>query len=121
MTPRDMLKLGITFLNNGQWNQQQIVSKNWIEKAQKPYLDNMAIKIPGEDSGPVGYAYSWWAKELEVKDQKIDLFWALGWGGQKIIVLPSLNAVVIFTGGNYNSGTNQFEILEKYIIPAIYK
>jgi len=35
------------------------------------------------------------------------------------IVFPELNTIVIFTGGNYNSKTTNFKILEKYILPAI--
>jgi hypothetical protein len=35
------------------------------------------------------------------------------------MVLPEVNTVVVFTGGNYVSGKPPFKILEKYIIPAI--
>ena len=47
------------------------------------------------------------------------MYHALGWGGQEIIILPELNTVVVFTGGNYISNVKVFEILEKYILPAI--
>ena len=119
MKPRDMLKFGILYLNNGKWNQQKLLSKDWIDKSSKPYLGNLSIKIPGEDSGNVGYGYSWWTKKLKTKDKDITIFWALGWGGQKIIEIPALEAVIVFTGGNYNSGTDQFKILEDFIIAAM--
>ena len=47
------------------------------------------------------------------------MFFASGWGGQNIMVLPELNAVVVTTGGNYTSKVKTFNILEKYIIPAL--
>ena len=47
------------------------------------------------------------------------LYYAGGWGGQRIMVFPELNAVVIFTGGNYTSTVRTFAILENYVIPAI--
>jgi hypothetical protein len=46
------------------------------------------------------------------------MFLALGWGGQKIMVLPEVNTVVVFTGGSYTSEVRNFSILEKYVIPA---
>ena len=117
MKPRDMLKFGVTFLNDGKWNQNQLISKKWVEKSSNPYPPNTKIKIPGEDSGNVGYSYSWWTKEYS--NEKSNLYWANGWGGQKIIIIPEKEAVIVFTGGEYNSGTKQFDLVVNYIIPAL--
>ena len=119
MKPRDMLKFGIMFLNEGKWNQTELLSKNWVENSSKPYSNNIKIKIPGEDSGNVGYAYSWWTKRHIKGGTEMDIFWALGWGGQKIIIIPSKQAVIVFTGGDYSSGTKQFGLVTDYIIPAM--
>lgn len=119
MTPREMLKFGILFLNDGRWNHTQLISTDWIKKSAQPYAHNTGIKIPGEGSGKVGYAYSWWIKKLSEGNQKMDLYMALGWGGQKIIIIPEKKAVVVFTGGEYNSGTKQFDLLADYIIPSM--
>jgi CubicO group peptidase (beta-lactamase class C family) len=119
MTPRDMVKIGVTYLNNGVWKGEQIVSRQWVEKSATAFPGNNGIKIPGEDSGRTGYAYSWWTKQYSNAGKEINMFWALGWGGQKIIVFPEINAVVVFTGGNYTSEVKTFSILEKYIMPAL--
>jgi len=119
LTPRDMAKIGVTFLNNGVWNGQQVISGQWVEKSTVPYPSNDRIKIPGEDSGRVGYSYSWWTKQYSDSGKEINMFWAVGWGGQKIMVFPEVNTVVVFTGGNYTSEVKTFNILEKYIIPAL--
>jgi len=42
-----------------------------------------------------------------------------GRGGQELIIIPELNAVVVFTGGNYVTLTTTFSILDKNILPAI--
>ncbi len=47
------------------------------------------------------------------------MFSAGGWGGQHIIVLPEVNTVVVFTGGNYVSKRPPFKILKDYILPAL--
>jgi CubicO group peptidase (beta-lactamase class C family) len=118
ITPRDMVKIGVTFLNNGVWDGQQIISEQWVEKSATTFPVNTGINIPGEDSGRVGYTYSWWTKQYSDSGKEINMFWALGWGGQKIMVFPEVNTVVVFTGGNYLSEVQNLKILEKYVIPA---
>ncbi len=44
---------------------------------------------------------------------------AVGWGGQQIVIMPELNTVAVFTGGNYVVNVKIFEILKKYILQAI--
>ena len=117
MTPRDMVKIGVTFLNHGVWHGERIISEQWVAKSATPFRDNQGINVPGTDSSGVGYSYSWWTKEYAEK--AINIFYAGGWGGQRIMVFPELNTVVVFTGGNYTDKVSTFDILEKYVIPAI--
>lgn len=55
ITPRDMVKIGSVFLNDGRWNQEQIISSGWVEKSSRPYRNNRRINIPGSVSGLSGY------------------------------------------------------------------
>lgn len=109
-TPRDMLKLGVTYLNDGVWNGERIISSDWVENSSRTYKQNKRIKIPIEDSGKNGYAYSWWTSELSHSGDKIMMFRAGGWGGQSIMVFSELDMVIVFTGGNYatNSSLTNF-------------
>ncbi|UCC91089.1 MAG: serine hydrolase [Dehalococcoidia bacterium] len=118
MTPRDMVKIGVTFLNNGVWKGKQIISEQWVEKSATPFADNKGIDVPGTDKKNVGYSYSWWTKTFSSSGKEIYMFYAAGWGGQNIMVFSELNAVVVITGGIYTSSTKTFALLEKYIIPA---
>jgi CubicO group peptidase (beta-lactamase class C family) len=119
MSPRDMVKIGVTFLNKGVWKGKQIISESWIEKSASSFPGNHGINIPGVASGRNGYSYSWWTKSYSKSGKRINMFNAGGWGGQEIIVLPELSTVVVFTGGNYLSKVKVFKILEKNIIPAL--
>ena len=119
ITSRAMVKVGALYLNKGLWQGKRIISGTWVEKSATAFNNNLGIDVPGEDSGKNGYAYSWWTRELSHKDKKIKTFYAGGWGGQKIIVIPDLNAVVVFTGGNYLAKTREFSMIEKYIIPSM--
>lgn len=119
LTPRDMLKFGVTFLNKGVWNGKQIIPRHWVEKSAVLYCDNSGINIPEEPSGRLGYSYSWWTKTYSEAGKEINMYAASGWGGQHIMILPELNTVVVFTGGSYGTGRAPFRILERFIIPAI--
>jgi CubicO group peptidase (beta-lactamase class C family) len=119
LTPRDMLKLGITYLNKGEWNGKRIISDDWVKNSAKPFNNNIGINIPGEDSGKNGYGYTWWTSQFSHNGSEINMFRAGGWGGQEIMVFPELDMVVVFTGGNYDSSTSLFKLLEKFILPAI--
>jgi CubicO group peptidase (beta-lactamase class C family) len=89
------------------------------KKLSQPYANNTDIKIPGENAGRLGYAYSWWTKKISLEKTGMNIFWANGWGGQIIIVIPEKNALVVFTGGEYNSGSKQFSLFEDYILPLV--
>jgi len=127
LTPREMLKFGATYLHAGVWDGQRILSEQWVEHSANPYpgpdnswLNHFLRSIPPGDStwGPRGYAYTWWTHAFSHSGKEIPAFWAFGWGGQKIVVFPAQNAVVVFTGGNYTSADTTAKILTAHVIPA---
>jgi CubicO group peptidase (beta-lactamase class C family) len=119
MTPRDMVKFGATYLNQGVWNKNRIVSEQWVEKSATPFAGNRNIDVPGTGKKDVGYAYSWWTYTFTGSGQAIDMYYAAGWGGQHIMVIPDLDTVVVTNGGAYTSVVKIFALLEKYVIPAL--
>jgi hypothetical protein len=111
LTPRDMHKFGILFMNNGSWNDKQIVPASWVK-------ESTAAKI---EVGPSeGYGYFWWTKQFNVNEKPVDCFYAWGYGGQYIFIVPSKNLVVTMTASNWvmNEKKYAFEMMEKYIILA---
>lgn len=119
ITPREMIKLGVTYLNEGIWNGKRILSANWIAKSSAPFKNNNGIRIPIEDSGENGYAYSWWTSQFFHNGQTINMYRANGWGGQAIMVFPELDMVVVCTGGNYAKNSKLYKLARKYIVPSI--
>jgi CubicO group peptidase (beta-lactamase class C family) len=114
-----MLKLGVTYLNGGVWDAKQVIDPGWVARSAVPYGDNTGIRIPGTDGGPKDYGYTWWIHHTRHNGEKLDAFYAGGWGGQRIIVLPDLDAVVVMTGGTYTANTATFAVLDNYILAAI--
>lgn len=110
LRPRDMAKLGYLFLNGGVWEGEPIVSREWVEESTKKHVTR---------SSSAGYGYQWWLLTYRVNSMSVDAFHADGWGGQRIIVFPSLDMVVVFTGGNYVGADPSNEIVSRHILPAL--
>lgn len=119
ITPRAMAKIGVTFLNKGLWNGVRIISEDWVEKSATAYPGNSWMNDWDDHYGMRGYSYSWWTHQFVHSGKRINMFYAAGWGGQFIMVLPQLDMVVVYTGGNYTTFRPPFEILKEYIMPAV--
>lgn len=128
LTPRDMLKFGRLYLQNGEWEGEQLIPLDWVEQCKTPYtgrnstwLNTIFWPIPGDDDtfGRRGYAYTWWTHRLRSEGHKVELFYASGFGGQQIFVIPDLDTVVVFTGGNYHRMLYNLKIIKRYVLPAV--
>lgn len=117
LTPRDMLKFGQLYLNKGKWRNKRILSKKWIKKSFKNYLN---LENTPEKNG---YGYLWWHHSYIINRKEIKSIEARGAGGQYIFIIPKLDLVAVITSGNYRNrkGQQPEKILEKYILPVIMK
>lgn len=117
LTPKDLLKFGQLYLNNGLWDGEEIISQQWIKKSFDKYyfLDNTFDKNE--------YGYLFWHKTYNAKGKKIASIEARGSGGQYLFIIPEYELVVVITSGNYrnNKGFQPEIIMEKYILPEIVK
>lgn len=98
--PHDMAKLGYLWLNKGVWEGKQIVSSKWVEES---------VKVHMKTGGPDDYGYGWW-----IPTNRPGAFVANGRGGQRIIVVPDLNLVIVTTGGGF-----EFSQIEPLIVAAL--
>ena len=105
LRPRDMAKLGYLYLRKGQWDGQQIVSSEWVEKATQTHAD-LDVNVHFE------YGYHWFTHPAMVG------YAALGDLGQIILVIPESDLVIVTTAATEES---IFELIEQYILPAVQK
>ena len=111
ITSYDMLKFGNLFLNNGCLDGKQIISSKWIKESTRPLYktyDNIGH-----------YGYHWWVSSFNNKDLEINYYFALGYGGQNIIIVPDFNLVVVFTSSMYNSSLSPLLYFKEFILKAI--
>jgi CubicO group peptidase (beta-lactamase class C family) len=97
LTPYDMLKLGQLYLNKGIYNGVRVVSEEWIKKATTFKITTNGI----EPFGP-SYGYFWWLGSTKLHGY----YFANGWGGQFIFVVPDLNLIVVATNTWANVATD---------------
>ena len=114
MLPRDMVKFGFVNLNQGQWNNQQLIPKLWIEESIMPAY---------APSNSTLYGYLWWIRDFEINNEIHRSFNGEGWAGQVIRVFPSLELVIVITskdnGYEVADFSQQFRLTLDYILPAI--
>tara|TARA_B100000989_G_C19506266_1_gene456649 strand:- start:619 stop:1818 length:1200 start_codon:yes stop_codon:yes gene_type:complete len=95
-TLRDYAKFGLLYLQNGLWNDNQIISKQWIEDSHS--TDGIHL-VPGEretSSNPWGYGYQWWVPGFPDTD-----YTASGVYNQYIYIDPLSEIVIAKTSSNY--------------------
>ncbi len=86
MSVLDMARFGLLYLRNGQWKDQQLLSKDWIEESTTSY----SSANPG-----VGYGYLWWIW-TDKPFQSYGMYSATGSGGRHVIaILPALKLVIV--------------------------
>jgi CubicO group peptidase (beta-lactamase class C family) len=85
MTPRQMLRVGELYLNGGQIDGRQIISRQYVQDTFEP---RGRSRISGRE-----YGYGWWMREMAGRQA----YYAWGFGGQYIVLVPSLEVTVVST------------------------
>ncbi len=88
---RDLAKLGRLYLNNGEWNGEEIIPTEWITKSST---------VTDDGGGWWGYSTGWWFNDEYFTDNlHSDIqFFAAGYGGQIIFVDPASNVIIVRQG-----------------------
>ena len=107
----DYARFGQLMLNEGNWNGNQIVSKDW---ALKSTLENKSIprdiypKWFGGSDKRIYYNYHWWGHVN--KDGNYN-FYANGNLGQNIYIIPEKETVIVHCGNSLQYYNSDFDLL----------
>jgi CubicO group peptidase (beta-lactamase class C family) len=113
MTPRQMVAFGELYLRRGRAGGRQVIPEGWID----------ASWVPRGRSGWSGqeYGYGWWIRDLGGRRA----YYAWGFGGQYIFVVPDLDLVVVTTSSTAVSEERRrhrrtvFDLIERFVIEPI--
>ncbi|MCM3595036.1 beta-lactamase family protein [Metabacillus idriensis] len=106
----DMQKIGQLMLQKGMYNEKRIVTSEWISQSTKPNL--MTYDYIGY------YGMHWWVNKLDRnKDfsKENTFYFALGFGGQYIIIVPQSETVITITSDIYEDSLRPMRIIESHL------
>jgi CubicO group peptidase (beta-lactamase class C family) len=106
---RDLAKFGYLYLNGGRWNGTQVVPADYVRASTQPHTE-----LPWLGPGG-GYGYQWWTRRVGQHAS----FVAVGIGGQRILVIPDLDLVVVITTDAQQQRGDAEDLVGQTIIPAV--
>jgi CubicO group peptidase (beta-lactamase class C family) len=116
LQPRDMAKFGLLYLQRGQWRNSQLIPEAWVKAST-----SVQAKISDRLFGFQSYGYQWWLGSAR-DDAHTPWIMAVGFGGQRIMLIPSRDLVMVMTAGMYRNRAQTditFEVLLDGVLPAV--
>ena len=111
LTARDVAKLGLLYMRDGMWNETQILTPEYVQASTRTWSSD---GFP-EDAE---YGYHWWVLPSELHPA----FFAAGYGGQYLWVVPNLDLIVVTTADYWLPAAliqdHRFLITD-FVIPAV--
>jgi CubicO group peptidase (beta-lactamase class C family) len=111
LTPRQMLRFGQMYLDGGVYQGKQVVPAEWVresvrQRTTSPYNGH-------------GYGLGWWSKDSAGRR----VFFAWGYGGQYVFVVPELELVAVFISESEGPRApghlpGIHRILDEYLVPG---
>ncbi|UKS29401.1 beta-lactamase family protein [Paenibacillus sp. HWE-109] len=101
LTPREMARFGLLYVNQGIWDDKEIVSPSWIEKSTA--------------MNPNNYGYLWWLRE----EDGLLAYLALGDGGHVICCLPDKDLVVAIASEFILNPRDRWTLIKEHMIPSL--
>jgi hypothetical protein len=87
-TARDWAKFGLLYLHNGDWNGEALFTKKWVDY----------VTTPTPTSNGTYGAQFWLNAENQFKEVPKNMYFADGYQGQRVYVLPDQELVIVRFG-----------------------
>jgi CubicO group peptidase (beta-lactamase class C family) len=113
LRPRDTAKFGQLIQNGGAWHGVQIVPADWISAATSPQINGPPLWF---------YGYQFWLGRSLLKGKQVDWVAGVGYGGQRLFIVPALDLVVLVHAGLYRSGMQSWVpvvVLNRFVLQAV--
>jgi CubicO group peptidase (beta-lactamase class C family) len=106
LTARDMAKIGVLYLQQGRWGDQQIVSSAFVRASTTKHSE-------GGPPANAAYGYFWWIGKTKTGD---GAFFAAGQDDQLIYVVPKRDLVVALAAESVPGGG--VSLVNDFVLPA---
>jgi CubicO group peptidase (beta-lactamase class C family) len=94
-TAIDLVRLGLLYLHNGDWNGAQLVPSEWVAASTCYATAGPVPRFPG-----LSYGMGWWTRVID----GVEVYYAWGDHGEYVLVAPSLDVVVARFGRQFGLG-----------------
>ncbi|MDR3514489.1 MAG: serine hydrolase [Azospirillaceae bacterium] len=112
LRPRDTLKFGQLVLDKGAWQGRGVVPPAWIDAAVAPRINGPSAFF---------YGFQFWLGRSLVAGRAVDWIAGVGYGGQRLYIVPSLDLTVLVHAGLYTKAMQHWvgdAILNQFVLPA---
>jgi len=106
----DLAKFGQLLMNEGVWNKQQLIPREWIQEATS-FKIKTSVEPNDMSDWAQGYAYQMWRGRNNTV--RLD-----GMAGQFVVLFPDKDAIVVFTANARNT-QKELDLMHDYLFPAI--
>ncbi|MFC2110248.1 serine hydrolase domain-containing protein [Bacteroidota bacterium] len=104
-TARDWAKFGLLYLHEGNWKGEQVFNKSW----------SAYTATPTKESNNEYGAHFWTNTDGFLPDAPRDMYYADGYHGQRIFIIPSKDLVIVRTGLTQKGRTDSYDIMNNLV------
>jgi len=108
MSAEDMAKIGLLCLNNGRYDNKEIISSNWIKEMTNPRV------VESKYFRGMEYGYLWW-----IIDHNKNIYSAIGNSGNVIYINPEKKIVVAVASYFKPTIFDRVDFIQEYIEPYL--
>jgi CubicO group peptidase (beta-lactamase class C family) len=116
LSTRDMARIGLLMLHEGNWNGTQVISRDWARRIVRVVTPLGQMNPVDRRDGYFGYGYMWWVWDGPRAVGPFEgAYTARGAVGQWITVFPALNLVLAHKTHNVYGRQTSWESYERMI------
>lgn len=116
LSTRDMARVGLLMLNEGNWNGRQVLSQGWAREIVRPVTPLQEMNPPRRRNGYFGYGYMWWVWDGPRAVGPFEgAYTARGAVGQWISVFPAVDLVVAVKTNSVYGRTMSWESWQRML------
>lgn len=109
ISARQMARLGLLFLNEGNWNGRQLIGAEWVRMATRPQVPATIVLWPDSAADGRGiYGFNWWTNGVRANGTRkwpgvpVGAYSASGYNNNDMFIIPEWKMVIVRLGLDQN-------------------
>ncbi len=122
LNARQLAKFGLLFLNKGNWNGKQLISKAWCEMATSNQVPSQTPVFQGDrltTKGSGSYGFNWWTNSVDglsnMPDAPMKTAYLSGLNHNVCCIIPEWNMVIVRMGTDKNPTEPKHQVWNTFL------